>query len=86
MEPNQESNYTPEEKATYQKIKGYVLEKYGLKVSSLYIAKIKDKCGLDKERIRENNWGRNENARVPQCTQQKKEEAIMDAFKYFKLI
>lgn len=34
-------------KATYEQIKAYVLEKTGLKVSSLYIAQIKKKCGLD---------------------------------------
>lgn len=44
MKPDEESNYTPEEKVTYQKIKAYTLEKYGFKVSLLYIAQIKDKC------------------------------------------
>ena len=34
-------------KATYEQIKEYVLEETGLKVSSLYIAQIKKKCGLD---------------------------------------
>lgn len=48
MKPDEESNYTPEEKVTYQKIKAYTLEKYGFKVSLLYIAQIKDKCGLVK--------------------------------------
>ena len=38
-------------KATYEQIKTYVLEQTGLKVSSLYIAQIKKKCGLD---VREN--------------------------------
>ena len=33
------------EKATYEQIKAYVLEQTGLKVSSLYIAQIKKKCG-----------------------------------------
>ena len=33
--------------ATYQEIKDYVKEKTGLSVSSLYIAQIKRKCGLD---------------------------------------
>ena len=33
--------------ATYEQIKAYVLEHTGLKVSSLYIAQIKRKCGLD---------------------------------------
>ena len=36
-----------ESKATYDEIKAYVLEKYGLKVSSLYISQVKRKCGLD---------------------------------------
>lgn len=36
-----------ESKATYDEIKSYVLEKYGLKVSSLYISQVKRKCGLD---------------------------------------
>ena len=37
--------------ATYPQIKDYIMEKYGLKVSSLYIGQIKDKVGI-KERIR----------------------------------
>ena len=41
-------------KITYQKIKAYILEKYGFKVSSLYIAQIKGKCGLGKERTGNN--------------------------------
>ena len=84
MEVDSDSNYTPEERATYQKIKEYVLEKYGLKVHSLYIAQIKDKCGLGKERTG-NSWKKNEDAKIPQCTPEK-EEAIMDAFKYFGLV
>ena len=35
-----------EKKATYQEIKDYVLEHYGLKVSQLNIAQIKRKCGI----------------------------------------
>lgn len=84
MEPDEESNYTPEEKITYQKIKAYILEKYGFKVSSLYIAQIKDKCGLGKERTR-NNWKKNDKSKEPQCTPEK-EEAIRDAFKNFNII
>ena len=34
-------------KATYEQIKAYVLEQTERKVSSLYIAQIKKKCGLD---------------------------------------
>ena len=70
-------------KATYEQIKAYVLEKTGLKVSSLYIAQIKKKCGLD---VGENfNLPKSENARQPQCTPEKK-EAIMQAFKHFGMI
>lgn len=83
MKPNGESNYTPADKATYQKIKAYVQEKHGLKVSSLYVAQIKDKCGLDK---RENyNVSKNEDAKVPKCPPDK-EAAIMDAFRHFGLV
>lgn len=35
-----------EKKATYQEIKEYVLEHTGLKISSLYVAKVKQKCGI----------------------------------------
>ncbi|MCI8529430.1 MAG: 23S rRNA (uracil(1939)-C(5))-methyltransferase RlmD, partial [Lachnospiraceae bacterium] len=35
-----------ERKATYEEIKDYVLEHSGLKVSNLYIAQIKQKCGI----------------------------------------
>ena len=46
MEPDEESNYTPEEKATYSKIKEYVKEKYGVNVHTSYIAQVKRMCGL----------------------------------------
>ena len=70
-------------KATYEKIKAYILEQTGLKVSSLYIAQIKKKCGLD---VGENyNLSKSENARQPQYTPEK-EEAIMQAFKHFGMI
>lgn len=70
-------------KATYEQIKAYVLEKTGLKVSSLYIAQIKKKCGLD---VSENfNLSKSDNARQPQCTPEK-EDAIMQAFKHFGMI
>ena len=48
MKPGEDSLYEPQDKGTYEKIKAYVLEKYDFKVSSLYIAQTKDKCGLDK--------------------------------------
>ena len=70
-------------KATYEQIKVYVLEQTGLKVSNLYIAQIKKKCGLD---VGENfNLPKSENAKQPKCTPEK-EEAIMQALKHFGII
>ena len=72
-----------ESKATYDEIKAYVLEKYGLKVSSLYISQVKRKCGLD---VGQNyNLSKKEDAKVPQCPPEK-EAAIMEALKYFQMI
>ena len=72
-----------ESKATYGEIKAYVLEKHGLKVSSLYISQVKRKCGLD---VGQNyNLSKKENAKVPKCPPEK-EAAIMDALKYFQMI
>lgn len=54
-----------ESKATYDEIKAYVQEKYGLKVSSLYISQVKRKCGLD---VGQNyNLSKKEDAKVPHC-------------------
>lgn len=72
-----------ESKATYAQIKEYVLEKFGLKVSTLYIAQIKKKCGIE---LREHyNKSKKDNQAIPQCTPEK-EEAIMDALRHFKMI
>ncbi|HEO3566036.1 TPA: 23S rRNA (uracil(1939)-C(5))-methyltransferase RlmD [Streptococcus agalactiae] len=72
-----------ESKATYAQIKEYILEKFDLKVSTLYIAQIKKKCGIV---LREHyNKSKKEKQSIPQCTLEK-EEAIMDALKYFKMI
>ena len=81
MEVDSESNYTPEEKVTYEKIREYILKKHGLKVSTLCIAQIKDKCGLQKQFKFEST----EESKVPQCTP-KQEEVIMDAFRHFGII
>ena len=70
-----------ESKATYDEIKAYVLEKHGLKVSSLYISQVKRKCGLD---VGQNyNLSKKEDAKVPQCPPDK-EAAIMEALKHFQ--
>jgi 23S rRNA (uracil1939-C5)-methyltransferase len=72
-----------EKKATYQEIKDYVLEQTGLKVSSLYIAQVKQKCGIIE---RENyNKAKSDDARQPQCPPEK-ETAIREAFKYFGMV
>lgn len=74
---------TAEKKATYDEIKAYVLEHSGLKVSSLYIAQVKQKCGIIE---RENyNKSKSEDAKQPQCPPEK-EKAIMEALKHFGMI
>lgn len=72
-----------ESKATYEEIKEYVLKHKGLKVSSLYIAQVKEKCGIME---RENyNKPKSDSSKKLICPTEK-EEAIKDAFKYFKMI
>ena len=72
-----------EKKATYQEIKDYVLEHSGLKVSSLYIAQVKQKCGIIE---RENcNKPKSEDTKQPQCPPDK-ENVIMEALKHFGMI
>ena len=73
-----------ETKATYEKIKKYVAEHNGgMKVSNLYIAQVKRKCGLE---LAENfNLPKSEDSRQPQCPKEK-EEAIMEALKEFQMI
>lgn len=69
--------------ATYGQIKDYVLEHSGLKVSSLYIAQVKQKHGIIE---RENyNKPKSEDARQPQCPPEK-ERAITAALKYFGML
>ena len=72
-----------ESKATYDEIKEYVLKSSDLKVSSLYIAQVKEKMGI-KERKNFNN-SKKEDAKVPVCPTDK-ENAIIDAFKHFNMI
>lgn len=69
--------------ATYEAIKDYVKEQTGYKVSSLYIAQVKAKHGLD---MRENfNLPKSEDARQPKCPAEK-EKAIEDALRHFQMI
>ena len=73
-----------ESKASYVKIKEYVSDHYnGMKVSNLYIAQIKAKYGIIE---RENyNHPKSEDSRQPHCPSDK-EEAIVEALKYYKMI
>ena len=71
-----------ETKATYQEIKDYVLEKYGLKVSTLYISQVKTKCGIIERECYNKGEGK---SRAPQCPKEK-ENAIMDALRHFRMI
>ena len=77
-----QGRYVPPEKPTYKNIKQWILDKYGCKVSTLYIAQIKDKVGLEKRK--NYNLGLGE-GKVPICPPEK-EEAIMDALRHYNLI
>lgn len=72
-----------ESKATYEEIKDYVLEHMGLKVSKLYIAQVKQKCGII-ERVNY-NLPRLENSGQLKCPEEKG-KAIKDALEYFGMI
>ena len=72
-----------ESKATYEESKDYVLEHTGVKVSSLYIAQVKQKCGI----IERANYNlpKSEKSRQPKCSLEK-ELLIEDALRHFKMI
>ena len=75
---------TPTEtKATYQAIKNYVKEQTGLNVTPLYIAQVKQKCGITERECY--NKPKSENAKQPQCPPEK-EKAIREALKHFQMI
>ena len=72
-----------EMKATYEEINAYIKEKYDLNVSNLYIAQIKEECGiLERENY---NLPKGEGGKKPHCPIVKR-EAILDAFEHFKMI
>ena len=72
-----------ESKATYEEIKDYVLKQSGLKVSNLYIAQVKQKCGI----IERANYNlpKSDNSRQPKCPPEK-EAAIREALEHFQMI
>ena len=79
-----ELDATPAEtKATYKEIKDYVKEQTGLNVTPLYIAQVKQKCGIIERECY--NKPKSENTKQPQCPPEK-EKAIRDALKHFQMI
>lgn len=70
-------------KATYSEIQEYVRKEYGMKVSSLYIAQVKRKYGLDVGKAY-NKPGQNK-SRVPKCPKDK-EQAILEALKHYRML
>ena len=70
-------------KGTYKAIKEYVAEHYGTKVSTLFIAQVKRKYGLDMGKAY--NKPEEPKARVPRCTPEK-EKKILEALKHFDLL
>ena len=69
--------------ATYSEIKQWIQAKYGLKVSSLYVAQVKQKHGIVERECY--NKPKSENAKQPKCPPEK-EAAIEAALKHFKMI
>lgn len=68
---------------TYKQIKEYVKATHGLNVSPLYIATVKEECGLEKQfSYKEANM---EAGRRPNCPPEKR-EAIIDAFVHFGMM
>ena len=74
---------TSEAKATYDEIKDYIFDKHCIKVSSLYIAQVKQKHGII-ERDCYNN-SKKENPNQPQCPSEKV-KLIEEALRHFKMI
>ena len=72
-----------EAKATYEEIKDYIFDKYRVKISSLYIAQVKQKHGII-ERDCYNN-SKKENLNQPQCPSEKV-KLIEEALRHFKMI
>lgn len=72
-----------EMKPTYDEIRKYVFDKYGVKVSSLNIAKAKAEFGVKE---RENyNLPKCDNPKRPNLTPERK-KIIKDALEHFKMI
>lgn len=73
-----------ESKASYPQIKSYIYEKYGVKVATLYISQIKRKYGIEMRKCY--NHAKSPDARTPPKCSRAKEEMIVDALKYYKML
>lgn len=72
-----------EASTTYEKMREYVRNKTGLKVSSLNISQVKRKLGLE---VGENyNLPKSEDSKQPSCPKDK-EKAITDALEHLKML
>ena len=67
---------------TYHEIKARLPEQTGLRVSSLYISQVRQKCGLEAQE--NHHKASSENAKQPQCPPEKK-AAIRDALNGFRM-
>lgn len=72
-----------ESKATYDQIKAYVLNTFGLRVTSLQIAQTKRKLGLPTGE--HYNLSQKDNQVIPNCPPEK-ESAIREALRHFRMI
>lgn len=72
-----------ENSATYEKIKAYVQEHFGFKVSTLNIAQVKRKYGIIERECY--NKAKTEDAKQPGCPEEKA-KAIVEALRFFGMI
>lgn len=72
-----------EARATYEEIKDYIFDKYRVKISSLYIAQVKQKHGIIERECYNNS--KKENLNQPQCPSEKV-KLIEEALRHFKMI
>lgn len=74
-------------KATYQQIKKYIYDNYGIKMHTQFIAEIKREVGI----IERKNYNKSkkteeeQNKAIRHCTD-KNRKIILEAFKHFKMI
>ena len=72
-----------ETKASYEEIRQYIENQYNVKVSNLYIAQVKRKCGIAERK--NYNLAKKENPKIQNCPPDK-EKMIMEALRHFQMI